>query len=150
MRIFYNIFAYLPEITEHFLNSIGYWSILYSSIKLSVFTCYFLVIVHVYKFVLRSQIYLIFSLLYWNYDQLFLDIQNSLEAINISIPDVADMLFERCSNSSWVVVFKSLVTSHHLMSNANEVSTVLNWLRIDYWFSINGNAKLPIIILICL
>lgn len=47
-------------------------------------------------------------------------IQNSLQATNISIPEVADMLFERCSNSSWVVVFKSLVTSHHLMANANE------------------------------
>ena len=54
-----------------------------------------------------------------------LDIQNSLEATNISIPEVADMLFERCGNSSWVVVFKSLVTSHHLMSNANEVSLLI-------------------------
>eukprot|EP00111_Clytia_hemisphaerica_P024225 TCONS_00071377-protein len=47
-------------------------------------------------------------------------ITHSLEATNISIPEVADSLFERCNNSSWVVVFKSLVTAHHLMANANE------------------------------
>lgn len=50
-----------------------------------------------------------------------LDIQNALESGNVSLPDTADMLFERCNNSSWVVVFKALVTFHHLMSNANEV-----------------------------
>lgn len=47
-------------------------------------------------------------------------IQGSLESGNVSLPDTADMLFERCTNSSWVVVFKALVTCHHLMSNANE------------------------------
>ncbi|XP_057306878.1 phosphatidylinositol-binding clathrin assembly protein LAP-like [Hydractinia symbiolongicarpus] len=47
-------------------------------------------------------------------------LQNALEFDNVSIPDIADSLFERCNNSSWVVVFKSLVTFHHLMSNANE------------------------------
>jgi len=47
-------------------------------------------------------------------------IQGALESGNVSLPDTADMLFERCTNSSWVVVFKSLVTFHHLMSTANE------------------------------
>lgn len=47
-------------------------------------------------------------------------ILTALETDNVSIPDTADMLFERCNNSSWVVVFKSLVTFHHIMSNGNE------------------------------
>ncbi|XP_047128069.1 phosphatidylinositol-binding clathrin assembly protein LAP isoform X1 [Hydra vulgaris] len=47
-------------------------------------------------------------------------IHNSLEYDNVSIPNVADMLFERCTNSSWVVVFKALVVFHNLMANANE------------------------------
>ncbi|XP_031554352.1 phosphatidylinositol-binding clathrin assembly protein LAP-like [Actinia tenebrosa] len=38
---------------------------------------------------------------------------------NVSIPNLADILFERCTNSSWVVVFKSLCTFHHLMSYGN-------------------------------
>ena len=53
-----------------------------------------------------------------------IDIQNALESGNVSLPDTADMLFERCNNSSWVVVFKALVTFHHLMSNANEVCEI--------------------------
>jgi len=40
------------------------------------------------------------------------------------------MLFERCSNTSWVVVFKSLITSHYLMSNANEVNSTLNMYKL--------------------
>lgn len=35
---------------------------------------------------------------------------------------MADTLFERATNSSWVVVFKALVTTHHLMVHGNEVS----------------------------
>ncbi|CAM9160223.1 unnamed protein product, partial [Lampetra fluviatilis] len=40
--------------------------------------------------------------------------------INVSIPQLADTLFERAVNSSWVVVFKALVTTHHLMCYGNE------------------------------
>ena len=47
-------------------------------------------------------------------------ILGALETDNVSIPNTADMLFDRCNNSSWVVVFKSLVTFHHIMSNGNE------------------------------
>lgn len=47
-------------------------------------------------------------------------ILSALETDNVSIPDTADMLFERCNNSSWIVVFKALVTFHHIMSNGNE------------------------------
>ncbi|XP_046892050.1 phosphatidylinositol binding clathrin assembly protein b isoform X6 [Hypomesus transpacificus] len=40
--------------------------------------------------------------------------------MNVSIPQLADSLFERTTNTSWVVVFKSLITTHHLMVYGNE------------------------------
>ncbi len=40
---------------------------------------------------------------------------------NVSIPQLANLLIERSQNSNWVVVFKSLVTTHHLMCYGNEV-----------------------------
>ncbi|XP_041109184.1 clathrin coat assembly protein AP180-like isoform X12 [Polyodon spathula] len=39
---------------------------------------------------------------------------------NVNIPQMADTLFERATNSSWVVVFKALVTTHHIMVQGNE------------------------------
>ncbi|XP_073482983.1 clathrin coat assembly protein AP180 [Aquarana catesbeiana] len=39
---------------------------------------------------------------------------------NVNIPQMADTLFERATNSSWVVVFKALITTHHLMVHGNE------------------------------
>ncbi|XP_033833869.1 phosphatidylinositol binding clathrin assembly protein a isoform X22 [Periophthalmus magnuspinnatus] len=40
--------------------------------------------------------------------------------MNVNIPQLADTLFERTANTSWVVVFKSLTTTHHLMVYGNE------------------------------
>ncbi|CAL8326371.1 unnamed protein product [Lota lota] len=40
--------------------------------------------------------------------------------MNVSIPQLADTLFERTANSSWVVVFKALIATHHLMMYGNE------------------------------
>lgn len=40
---------------------------------------------------------------------------------NVSIPQLANLLIERSQNSNWVVVFKALVTTHHLMCYGNEV-----------------------------
>uniref|UniRef100_A0A8C4X8B3 Phosphatidylinositol-binding clathrin assembly protein n=1 Tax=Erpetoichthys calabaricus TaxID=27687 RepID=A0A8C4X8B3_ERPCA len=40
--------------------------------------------------------------------------------MNVNIPQLADTLFERTTNSSWVVVFKALITTHHLMVYGNE------------------------------
>ncbi|XP_026185126.1 phosphatidylinositol binding clathrin assembly protein a isoform X24 [Mastacembelus armatus] len=40
--------------------------------------------------------------------------------MNVNIPQLADTLFERTTNTSWVVVFKSLTTTHHLMVYGNE------------------------------
>ncbi|XP_023808600.1 clathrin coat assembly protein AP180 isoform X12 [Oryzias latipes] len=39
---------------------------------------------------------------------------------NVNIPQMADTLFERSTNASWVVVFKALVTTHHLCVHGNE------------------------------
>ncbi|XP_047660020.1 clathrin coat assembly protein AP180-like isoform X2 [Tachysurus fulvidraco] len=39
---------------------------------------------------------------------------------NVNIPQMADTLFERAMNASWVVVFKALVTTHHMCIHGNE------------------------------
>ncbi|XP_035278537.1 clathrin coat assembly protein AP180-like isoform X3 [Anguilla anguilla] len=39
---------------------------------------------------------------------------------NVNIPQMADTLFERSTNASWVVVFKALVATHHIMVHGNE------------------------------
>ncbi|XP_044062951.1 clathrin coat assembly protein AP180 isoform X4 [Siniperca chuatsi] len=39
---------------------------------------------------------------------------------NVNVPQMADTLMERAGNASWVVVFKALITTHHLMVNGNE------------------------------
>nr|XP_014343423.1 PREDICTED: phosphatidylinositol-binding clathrin assembly protein isoform X8 [Latimeria chalumnae] len=44
----------------------------------------------------------------------------STNEMNVNIPQLADTLFERTTNSSWVVVFKALITTHHLMVHGNE------------------------------
>lgn len=41
-------------------------------------------------------------------------------APNVNLPELANQLVERTRNSSWVVVFKALVTTHHLMCYGNE------------------------------
>lgn len=39
---------------------------------------------------------------------------------NVSIPQLANLLIERSQHTSWVVVFKGLITIHHLMCYGNE------------------------------
>lgn len=39
---------------------------------------------------------------------------------NVSIPQMANLLMERSQNTSWIVVFKALITSHHIMCYGNE------------------------------
>uniref|UniRef100_A0A8C5BPD3 ENTH domain-containing protein n=1 Tax=Gadus morhua TaxID=8049 RepID=A0A8C5BPD3_GADMO len=40
--------------------------------------------------------------------------------LNVSVPHLADTLLERSASHSWVVVFKALITTHHLMMYGNE------------------------------
>jgi hypothetical protein len=42
------------------------------------------------------------------------------EEPNVSIPTLANLLIERAQSQNWIVVFKSLVTIHHLMCYGNE------------------------------
>jgi len=42
------------------------------------------------------------------------------EEPNVSIPSLANLLIERTQSTNWIVVFKSLVTTHHLMCYGNE------------------------------
>lgn len=49
------------------------------------------------------------------------DLIQATQESNVNIPQMADTLFERAGNASWIVVFKALVTTHHLMVHGNEV-----------------------------
>ncbi|XP_051973921.1 phosphatidylinositol-binding clathrin assembly protein-like isoform X6 [Xyrauchen texanus] len=40
--------------------------------------------------------------------------------MNVNIPQLADTLFERTTSTSWVVIFKSLITTQHVMVYGNE------------------------------
>uniref|UniRef100_A0A669BXT0 Phosphatidylinositol binding clathrin assembly protein n=1 Tax=Oreochromis niloticus TaxID=8128 RepID=A0A669BXT0_ORENI len=48
------------------------------------------------------------------------DLIQCTNEMNVNIPQLADTLFERTTSTSWVVVFKSLTTTHHLMVYGNE------------------------------
>ncbi|KAK3926190.1 Phosphatidylinositol-binding clathrin assembly protein LAP, partial [Frankliniella fusca] len=39
---------------------------------------------------------------------------------NVSIPQLANLLIERSQNANWVVVYKALITVHHMMCYGNE------------------------------
>lgn len=49
------------------------------------------------------------------------DLMHCTNELSVSIPHLADTLIERTSSQSWVVVFKTLITTHHLMMYGNEV-----------------------------
>ncbi|XP_077664048.1 phosphatidylinositol-binding clathrin assembly protein isoform X5 [Eretmochelys imbricata] len=57
---------------------------------------------------------------HFNYSLYYHDLIQCTNEMNVNIPQLADSLFERTTNSSWVVVFKSLITTHHLMVYGNE------------------------------
>ncbi len=50
------------------------------------------------------------------------DLLRCTEEPNVSIPTLANLLLERTQNPNWIVVFKSLVTIHHMMCYGHEVS----------------------------
>jgi len=54
---------------------------------------------------------------------------------NVSIPTLANLLIERTQNPNWVVVFKGLITTHHMMCYGNERFT-------QYLASSNSNFQL--------
>lgn len=63
------------------------------------------------------------------------DLIHCTNELNVSIPHLADTLLERTASNSWIVVFKALITTHHLMMYGSEVSE-RNILRmISSWHS---------------
>uniref|UniRef100_G1LZT5 ENTH domain-containing protein n=1 Tax=Ailuropoda melanoleuca TaxID=9646 RepID=G1LZT5_AILME len=48
------------------------------------------------------------------------DLIQYINGTNMSVEHLADVLSEKTGSSSWVVVFKALVTVHHLMVHGNE------------------------------
>ena len=63
------------------------------------------------------------SYLNWN-NFFFPDLIHCTNEPNVSIPQLANLLIERSQNANWVVVFKALITVHHLMCYGNEVSII--------------------------
>ena len=66
---------------------------------------------------------------------LFPDLLHCTEEPNVSIPTLANLLVERTQNQNWIVVFKGLVTLHHMMCYGNE-------RFIQYLASSNTNFQL--------
>lgn len=85
------------------------------------------------------------------------DLIHCTNEMNVNVPQLADTLFERTANNSWVVVFKALITTHHLMMYGNEVSihtpalvnffsvfilnTALGYLHTSFSFVFNVSTK---------
>jgi hypothetical protein len=56
------------------------------------------------------------------------DLLQCTSEINVSIPQMADLLIERTQNTSWVVAYKALITIHHLMCYGNEVNYTIFYI----------------------
>lgn len=52
----------------------------------------------------------------------FTDLVHCTNEPNVSIPQLANLMVERSQNANWIVVYKSLISVHHLMAYGNEVS----------------------------
>ena len=70
--------------------------------------------------------------------QCFTVLIQATQETNVNVPQMADTLMERAGNASWVVVFKALITTHHLMVHGNEVGhgimsthTQTHWSHTD-------------------
>ena len=73
----------------------------------------------------RYLCYLLFCIINIVLNFEFLDLLHCTNEPNVSIPTLANLLIERTQNPNWVVVFKSLITTHHLMCYGNEVRHLL-------------------------
>lgn len=56
-----------------------------------------------------------------NFFSLVSDLIHCTNEPNVSIPQLANLLIERSQNTNWTVVFKALITVHHMMCYGNEV-----------------------------
>ncbi len=64
------------------------------------------------------------------------DLIQATQESNVNIPQMADTLFERAGNASWIVVFKALITTHHLMVHGNEVRSkqLISVILLTWYF----------------
>lgn len=62
-----------------------------------------------------------FSIVYYLCSTLS-DLVHCTNEPNVSIPHLANLLVERSQNANWVVVYKALITTHHMLAYGNEVS----------------------------
>lgn len=71
-----------------------------------------------------------------------LELIHYINETNMSVKHLADVLSEKTRSSSWVVVFKALVTVHHLTVHGNEVSMLyIQMVIISNWKNVLGLAK---------
>ena len=49
---------------------------------------------------------------------------------NVSVPQLAGLLIERTQNTTWVVVYKSLISTHTIMNYGNEARLLTSFNRI--------------------
>ncbi|KAM3173645.1 hypothetical protein ACTXT7_012133 [Hymenolepis weldensis] len=61
---------------------------------------------------------------------------------NVSIPLLINFLLERTREKSWVVVFKALITTHHLLNYGNEVNKfrLSNFQKISQYMASNNTS----------
>lgn len=52
----------------------------------------------------------------------FSDLVQCTNEPNVSIPQLANLLIERSQNTNWIVVYKALITVHHMMCYGNEAN----------------------------
>ena len=64
---------------------------------------------------------LIIDLLFTHFIFVISDLVHCTNEPNVSIPQLANLLVERSQNTNWTVVFKALITVHHMMCYGNEV-----------------------------
>lgn len=66
---------------------------------------------------------------------LYADLIQCTNEPNVSIPQLANLLIERTQQTSWVIVFKSLVSVHNLMNYGNEVCCLqfFTIVQIQIW-----------------
>ena len=73
----------------------------------------------------------------------FSDLLQCTNEPNVSIPTLANLLIERTLNPNWVVVYKSLITIHHLMCYGNEVGHPAASFSRHVYFPVSAVHPIP-------
>lgn len=76
---------------------------------------------NLFKKKLQKLIWWSWNLTFWIFVSGSTDLVHCTNEPNVSIPQLANLLIERSQNANWVVVYKALLTVHHLLAYGNEV-----------------------------